>query len=66
MIQRALEPGDDRSKRAMVVTQQRSHLFGFCMLGKGREPANIAEHNDNLPAMTFENAFVATRDNQFC
>ena len=57
MVERALERGDDRPQRGVVVAQQRHHLLRLGALGKGGEAAQVAEHDDDLAAMAFEGCF---------
>ena len=65
MLERALEAGDDRPHRGVVVAQQRHHLFRLGALGKGSEAAQVAEHDDDLAAMAFEDLLVVLRDDEF-
>ena len=50
--------------RGVVVAQQRHHLFRLGALGKAGEAAQIAEHDNDLAAMAFEDAFIALGDDQ--
>ena len=54
VVERALERGDDRPHRGVVVAEQRHHLFRLGALGKAGKAAQIAEHDDDLAAMAFE------------
>src|SRR3954469_18747041 len=44
--------------------QQFKHLLRLGGLGKGGKAAQIAEHDDDVAAMGFEDVFVAARDDQ--
>jgi hypothetical protein len=46
----------------MVFAQEVEHLLGLGSLGEGGVAAQIAEHDDNLTAMTFEDFLVALGD----
>jgi len=46
----------------VVVAQERHDLFRLGPLGKAGEAAHIAEHDDDLAAMAFEDALVAARE----
>jgi len=56
---------DERPQSAMVFAKEIEHLLGLGGLGKGRVSAQIAEHNDDLAAMAFQDPLVALRDDQF-
>ena len=60
MVERALERGNDRPQRGVVVAQQGHDLLRLGALGKGGEPAQVAEHDDDLAAMAFEDASLVT------
>jgi hypothetical protein len=49
----------------MVLAKEIQHLLGLGRLGEGGVAAEVAEHDDDLAAMAFEDFFVAVRDNQF-
>src|ERR1700757_2107736 len=49
----------------MVLTQELQHLLGLCGLGEGGVAAQIAEDDNDVTAMAFEDFFVAVRDDQF-
>jgi hypothetical protein len=49
----------------VVFAQEIEHLLGFGGLGEGGIAAQIAEHDDDLAAVTFKDLLVALRDNQF-
>ena len=65
MVERALEARDDRPERRVVVAQERHDLFRLGALGKAGEAAHIAEHDDDLAAMAFEDFLVSLGDDQF-
>ena len=48
----------------MVFAQEVEHLLGLGGLGEGGVAAQIAEHDDDLAAMAFEDFLVALRDDQ--
>ena len=48
----------------MVLSQEIENLFGLGGLGEGGVAAQIAEHDDDLAAMAFEDFLVALRDDQ--
>jgi hypothetical protein len=48
-----------RPQRAMVLAQKVQNFFGFGGLGKGGVAAQIAEHDDDLATMAFEDVLVA-------
>jgi hypothetical protein len=50
----------------VIFAQEIEHLLGLGGLGKGRVAAQVAEHDDDLAAMAFENFLVALRDDQLC
>src|SRR5215472_3751846 len=52
-------------KGAVVLAQETEDFLGLGGLGKGGVAAQIAEHDDDLTAMAFEDLFVALRDDQF-
>lgn len=64
MVERALELGDERAKRAVVLAQEVEHLLGLGGLGKGGIAAQIAEHDDDLAAVAFEDFLITLRDDQ--
>jgi hypothetical protein len=64
VVERTLERGDDRPHRGVVVAQQRHDLLGLGALGKPGKAAQVAEHDDDLAAMAFEDALVALRDDE--
>jgi hypothetical protein len=47
----------------MVFTQEVEDFFGFSGFGEGGVAAQIAEYDDDLAAVAFEDLFVALRDN---
>ena len=48
----------------MIFAQEVEHLLGLGSLREGGVAAQIAEHDDDLAAMTFEDFLVALRDDQ--
>src|SRR5262249_52802695 len=64
LVERALELTDQRSERAVVFAQEVEHLLGLGGLGEGGVAAEVAEHDDDLAAMTFEYLLVTLRDDQ--
>ncbi len=48
----------------MIFAQEFEDLLGLGRLGKGGVAAQIAEHDDDLAAMAFEDLLVALRDDQ--
>jgi hypothetical protein len=49
----------------VIFAQEIRHFLGLGRLGKGGITAQIAEHDDDLAAMAFDDLFVALRDDQF-
>ena len=49
----------------MVFAQEIEDFLGFGSFGEGGVAAQIAEHDDDLAAMAFEDLLVALRDDQF-
>jgi len=49
----------------VVFTQEIEHLLGLGGFGKRGVAAKIAEHDDDLAAMAFEDLFIPLRDDQF-
>ena len=49
----------------MVFAQEVEHFLGLSGFCKGGVAAQIAEHDDNVAAMTFEDLLVPVRDDQF-
>jgi len=64
LVERAFELAHQWPQRAMVLAQEFEHLLRLGDLGKRGVVAQIAEHDDNLAAMAFEDLFVALRDDQ--
>ena len=64
MVERPLELTDEGSQRAVVFAQEIENLLGLGRLGEGGVAAQIAEHDDDLAAVAFENFFIALRDDQ--
>ena len=48
----------------MVFAQEVEHFLGLSGFCKGGVAAQIAEHDDNVAAMTFEDLLVPVRDDQ--
>jgi len=61
VVEGTLERGDDRPHRGVVVAQRGHHLFRLGALGKAGKAAQVAEHNDDLAAMAFEDRLVGLR-----
>jgi|SRR6516162_6525972 len=49
----------------MIFAQEVEHLLGLGRLGESGVAAQIAEHDYDLAAMTFEDFFIALRDDEF-
>ena len=49
----------------MVLAKEVKHLLGLGSLGEGGVAAQIAEHDDNLASVAFEDLFIALRHDQF-
>src|SRR6516164_882593 len=49
----------------MIFTQEVENLLRLCGFSEGGVAAQIAEHDDDLAAMAFEDLLVALRDDQF-
>jgi len=64
MVERALERGDDRPHRGVIIAEQRHDLLRLGALGKPGKATQVAEYDDDLAAMAFEDAFIALRDDQ--
>jgi hypothetical protein len=64
VVDRALDAGDDRAHRGVVVLEQRHDLLGLGALGKPGKAAQVAEHDNDLAAMAFEDPVVALRDDE--
>ena len=52
---------NQRSERAVIIGEKRRHLLGLGRFGKGGEAAQVAEQDDNIPAMALENFLAAGR-----
>ena len=65
MVERPFRRGDNRPERAVILAQQIEHLLRLGGLGEGGKPAQVAEHDDDVAAMGFEDVLVAARDDQF-
>jgi hypothetical protein len=46
----------------MVLAQQVEHLFRLGGFGEGGEAAQVAEHDDDVAAVAFEDVLLAARD----
>src|ERR1041384_5964334 len=66
MVESALVARHNRPERGVVDAQQGHDLFRLGALGEGGEAADVAEHDDDLATMTFEDAFVAMGYDQVC
>ena len=49
----------------MILAEEVEHFLGFGGLGEGGVASQIAEHDDDLAAVRFEDFLVALRDDQF-
>src|SRR5204863_5010568 len=56
VVERPLEAGHNRPECGVIVAQEGHYLFRLGPLGKSGETAYIAEDDDNLATMTFEDA----------
>jgi len=65
MVEGAFELGDERPQRAVVLAQKFELVLGLGCFSKGGVAAQIAEHDDDLAAMAFEDFLVTLRDDQF-
>ena len=65
LVERSLELADQRPQRAVIFAQKIEHFLGFGGLGESGVAAQIAEHDNDLAAMAFEDFLVAVRDDQF-
>src|SRR5262249_25749405 len=65
LVERALELADQRAQRTVILAQEIENFLRFGGLGEGGVAAQIAEHDDDLAAMAFEDLLVALRDDQF-
>jgi len=63
LVERPLILANQRPQPAMVFTQEVEDFFGFSGFGEGGVAAQIAEYDDDLAAVAFEDLFVALRDN---
>ena len=64
LVESALELGDERPQRAVIFAKEGEDFLRFGGLGKGGVAAQIAEHDDDVAAVAFENFFIALRDDQ--
>ena len=65
LIKRALILTDQRPQCAMVLAQEIQYFLGLGGLSEGGVAAQIAEHDDDLAAMAFQDFLIALRDDQF-
>ena len=49
----------------MIFAQEIEDFFGFGGLGESGVAAQIAEHDDDVTAVAFEDLLVALRDDEF-
>ena len=49
----------------MILAEEVEHFLGLGRLRERGVTAQIAEHDDDLAAMTFEDLFVPVRDDEF-
>jgi hypothetical protein len=59
MLERALELKDQLAQRGVVLVQDTHYLLGLGRLGESGEPTQVAEDDDDLPAMAVEERLVA-------
>src|SRR5215472_12961185 len=62
LVECPLELANKRSQRAVVLAQKIENLFWFGGLSEGGVAAQIAENDDDLATMAFEDVFVTLRD----
>src|SRR5271165_7496687 len=62
MVERALEPGDERPDSGMELAQHGPDFLRLARLGERGVAAQVTKHDDDVAAVAFENAFVAGRD----
>src|SRR5262249_15619758 len=65
LVERSLELAHKWPERAVVLAQKIEHLLGLCCLSKGGVTAQVAEHDDDLAAVAFEDFLVTLRDDEF-
>src|SRR6516164_5243362 len=65
LIERPLVLADERPERSVVLAQAIEDLLRLGSLREGGVAAQVAEHDDNLAAMAFEDFFITVRDDQF-
>src|SRR6516162_8159481 len=53
LVERALELANEGPQRAMILAQEVEYLLGLGSLREGGVAAQVAEHDDDLAAMTF-------------
>jgi len=56
------ELADERSQRAVISEYEIEYFFGLHSFSEGVVAAEIAEHDDGLAAIAFEDFLVALRD----
>src|SRR5205814_5535437 len=65
LVERPLELAHERSQRSVVFAQEVEHLLGLGGLAEGGVAAQIAEPDDDLAAVAFQDLLVALRDDEF-
>src|SRR6516162_9517946 len=65
MVERAFKLVHQRTQAAVVFSQEVELVLRLRGLGEGGVSAQIAEHDNDLTTMAFEDFLVAVRDNQF-
>ena len=65
MVERAFKLAHQRTQGAVVFSQEVERVLWLGGLGEGGLAAQIAEHDNDLAAVAFEDLFVALRDDQF-
>jgi hypothetical protein len=64
LVERALKLARQWPQRAVVLAQKFEDFLRLSGLGEGGIAAQIAEHDDDVAAMAFEDLFVPLRDDQ--
>src|SRR5580704_15056306 len=64
MLQRAVKAIDLLAETAIVFLQDRNDVFRLGTLGKGGEPAQVAEHRRDVAAVALQQFGVAGRDDE--
>jgi hypothetical protein len=65
LVERALEPADERSQSAVVFLQEVEDFLGLSGFGESGVAAQVAKYDNDLAAMAFKDFLVALRDDQF-